>query len=612
MTTCIEPTQYQLLHDSSARPEACQAYETAYRQGAAAAASMGDRLYEAADQAQRAAENAYWGLPTGPLDPAMAITWTCKPTVYDMLAQGAVETVRQYEILDQRGMIQGQEHRIEIPEGPSGVLADDETLARCRGRRDALELACDSLEAALAAGLTDDQIDASLERWARAVEAGDLDSRPHPEDFFSLPRNRVEIREPQPDPDEPPARPDGDPGPLPNRLLTVPGFCDQVVQFNLQTCKRIQPALALPGALCLQAVLIGRKVRDEYGSRPNIQFITVAKSGKGKDAARQINSDILTQSQLSKYDGPEEVASDAGLYAMLANQPALLWQIDEFGRFLKCTANASKSPHLYNVIGALMKLYTSAAKLYQPKGYGDRKQNLQVDQPCLVLFASTTPDALYGALSTDAVHDGFLGRCLIVEGDDRPLRQMIAEQPVPTAILETARFWDKYQPGPGNLDDQHPTPTVITTTPDANKIFESLATDAEQLESAGGRGSAVWTRAEQKARQLALIYACSANREQPVIDTAAAQWACDFTRHLTDRMVHLCSLWVSTNEQESRQQRVFRIVQDAGGRIGQRELTRATQWLKQRERLEILLGMEQGGMIRQSKVSSQKTVWEVV
>lgn len=583
----VNDNTYYPYGDGSLEEQA--GYWAEYAKTAAEAAKMTDLedLLESQAEAQEAVELAYWGTPSSPDDPPEVTSWESEGRVYTLT----------------------------VPGGEYRILGDDLTLARARGRRDALELARDTWFAGLDSAFEEEDIEDALTRWAQAVAAGQRLARPAVTLDVVMVPGMVRVAEPPPAEEqleEEQERLDGDPGALPDHLLTVPGFIEQVVEFNLSTAKRPQPALALAGALCLQAVLIGRKLRDEFGSRSNVQFIGVASTGKGKDWARSVNSDVLTQSLLDRLDGPEEVASDSGLYQMLSDHPCLIWQIDEFGRFLQCTESAQKS-YLFNVVSGLMKLYTSAGKLYRPKAYGDAKSNLTIDQPCLILHASTTPDALFQSLSAKAVHDGFLGRCLIIEGDEKPPRQMVPERPVPTPIIETAKFWGSYRTGPGNIEDQHPEPTIVRASSDAEAVFEALAETADQRQAAGGRGSAVWTRAEQKARQLALIYAASANRETPVIDIAAATWACDFTSYLTSRMVHLCSIYVSANEQENRQQKVLRIIKDAGGRIGQRELSRATQWLKARERLEILHNMMEAGLIRQAtNKTATKTgvVWE--
>ena len=55
---------------------------------------------------------------------------------------------------------------------------------------------------------------------------------------------------------------DPDPGPVPDELLHVPGFVDEVMSHTLATAPYPERTLAFGGALALQAFLAGRKVRD--------------------------------------------------------------------------------------------------------------------------------------------------------------------------------------------------------------------------------------------------------------------------------------------------------------------------------------------------------------
>src|SRR5205085_5715475 len=118
-----------------------------------------------------------------------------------------------------------------------------------------------------------------------------------------------------------------DPGSFPVEFLNVPGFIGQVVQFNLETAVRPQPVLALGGAIALQAVLAGRKVRDNRDNRTNLYIVGTAPSGMGKDHARKINKKILYRAGLDELAGCEEIASDAGLLSAVAAHPPTLLQI---------------------------------------------------------------------------------------------------------------------------------------------------------------------------------------------------------------------------------------------------------------------------------------------
>ena len=54
-----------------------------------------------------------------------------------------------------------------------------------------------------------------------------------------------------------------DPGPIPVDLLHVPGFISDVMDYTLSTAPYPEKTLAFGGALTLQGLLAGRKVRDE-------------------------------------------------------------------------------------------------------------------------------------------------------------------------------------------------------------------------------------------------------------------------------------------------------------------------------------------------------------
>jgi hypothetical protein len=388
-----------------------------------------------------------------------------------------------------------------------------------------------------------------------------------------------------------------DPGPFPRELLQVPGLVGEIVAYNLETAIRPQPVLALAGALCLQAVLAARKVCDERGNRTNLYGVGVASSGRGKDHAGKVNRNLLLQAGLDGLEGSEDVASDAGLVAAVDMQPGLLLQFDEFGRFLRTVGDPRKAPHLYNVVTTLMKLYSAADTLFRGKAYADPKRNKVIQQPCVSVYGTTVPEHFYESLTAEALQDGFVARLLVFEGDDRAPRQRVPQKPVPASILEIARWWERFTPG-GNLAQEHPEPRVVATTPEAATLFDELATAVDDgLAGADGASRALWARAEEKACRLALVYACSANHTEPVIDLLAGRWACALSRYLTQRMLFLAHQWVADGLFDARQKKVLRVIRDAGGEIGHSDLYSKTRSLTPRERQEVLENLVQTGQI---------------
>ncbi|MBL0926221.1 MAG: DUF3987 domain-containing protein [Phycisphaerales bacterium] len=392
-----------------------------------------------------------------------------------------------------------------------------------------------------------------------------------------------------------------DPGAFPDHLLHVPGFIEQVVAYNLATATRPQPVLALAAAICLQAVLAARKVRDERGNRTNVYCVGVAPSGAGKDNARKVNKNILFAADLVAHEGNEDLASDAGLITAVETEPAVLFQIDEFGRFLRTIGDPKKAPHLFNVLTALMKLYSSADTVFRGKAYADKKRNKVVDQPCVSVYGTTVPEHFFESLTADSLSDGFIARLLVFESAETPARQRAKALSVPEPLKQAAEWWGAQQPG-GNLFKEHPKPIVVETTQQAGEVFDALASTVDaELGKPDETGRSLWARAEEKACRLALIYACSANAEKPVIDANAASWACDLSAYLTRRMLYIAHEWVADGVFDARQKRVVRVVRKAGGKISRSELCRKTQWLTQRERQEVIDNLLETQQLRQEE-----------
>ena len=404
-----------------------------------------------------------------------------------------------------------------------------------------------------------------------------------------------------------------DPGPFPDRLLHVPGFVSEVMEYNLAMAFKPQPVLALSGALCLQGVLAARKVRDPRDNRTNLYVVGVAPSGAGKDHARKVNRNILFQAGLSHLEGNEDFASDSGLVNAVDANPGILFQVDEIGRLLK-TLKDSRNTHLYNIITILLRMYSNANTVYRGKAYADRERSTDIVQPCVLLYGLTVPENLYQSLTADNLVDGFLARLLIFEVEGNPSRQRVEQVPVPESILEKARFWGKFTV---NLDPRtgQPDPVVVRCTDKANEIFDALAERVdEEMINGDSACRALWSRVEENTCRLSLIYACSRDPEHLEIDADASQWASDLSVHLVQRMLFLADQWVADGAFDAHQKKVLRILREKGGSISRTELTRRTQSLKGRDRDEVINNLiEAGQIVRRKKTTSgrAKVIYEL-
>jgi hypothetical protein len=109
---------------------------------------------------------------------------------------------------------------------------------------------------------------------------------------------------------------------------------------------------------------------------------------------------------------------------------------------------------------------------------------------------------------------------------------------------------------------------------------------------------AIWARANEKARRLCLVYACSENHIEPLITEAAASWASRLVSHQTRRMLYMAAEHASENEFDAKRKKVLREIRNAGGRITRTALCRKLRSIPSRERDEIILSLMEAGEVR--------------
>ncbi|MBX3399528.1 MAG: bifunctional DNA primase/polymerase [Gemmataceae bacterium] len=355
-----------------------------------------------------------------------------------------------------------------------------------------------------------------------------------------------------------------DPGPIPDELLRVPGFIDEVMHYTLDTAPYPEPVLAFAGALTLQALLAGRKVRDAMDNRTNLYVLSLANSGVGKDHARKVNARILYEAGLADCLGTG-FASGEGIEDRLFVQPASLFQVDEIDGLLLRVGQSRDARH-EAIVTMLLQMYSSASSIYVMRAKANHERSV-IDQPCLCLFGTAVPKLFYEAMSARLMTNGFLARLLILECRGRGAGRDDTERPIPASILEAAKWWAAFKPGAsGNLADWHPTPHRVPHTDEAAAVFRDVRerADAEyaRCERANDpAGMAIWARAYEKARRLALLHAVSACRDNPVITPDAATWAGSFVEHQTRRMLFMARQHASESEFDARRKRLLDVLE---------------------------------------------------
>lgn len=372
-----------------------------------------------------------------------------------------------------------------------------------------------------------------------------------------------------------------DPGPIPDELLLVPGFVSEVMKFTLEKAPYPNASLAFCGAVALQSFLCGRKVCDSSDLRPNIYLLALASSGTGKDIPRKVNSRILVETDLIASLG-DKFASGESIQDALVRTGAMLFQNDEMDGVLR-QINMDRENKRESIPNILLTLYTSAGDVYPVRTKANQKEAVHIDQPHVTLFGTATPLYFYESLSQRMLTNGFFARMIIVDVGKRGKGQPAGSiRHVPDSILRTARWWAEFQPGNQrkNLLEVHPEPKVVPATPDAEAAIAELQRLADdEYDRAHERNDEVsrvaWSRTCENAKKLALIAACSANHERPVVDLPTVEWATRFAMHQTRRQLYLAHIYVAENPFHADCLRLLRKLTEAGGQMARNRLMRA-------------------------------------
>lgn len=357
-----------------------------------------------------------------------------------------------------------------------------------------------------------------------------------------------------------------DPGPTPDRLLAVPGFMQELMDFCVEAAPYPSPPMAFCGALAMQSHLCGRRVRDPGDLRTNLYILALASSSAGKNYPRQLNSHLAIEANMVETLRMK-FASGEGLEDQMQAHPCTLFQTDEVDGILQSVTRARDARH-ESILNVLLVFYSSANTTYAMRNKAGRQESSLIPQPHLSVFGTATPGSYYQSLSERLLTNGFFGRTLILDTGKRGLGQ--DARPVdemPRRVIETAAWWSQFQPGEhrGNLLGFFPRPAIVAHTDKAKALADEFRRSCdEQYSQAETRGdevaTTVWGRANESARKLALIYACSENHKSPAISPAAVRWASAFVEHQVRRMLFMAGLYVAQDEFDAVCKKAVRIL----------------------------------------------------
>jgi len=351
------------------------------------------------------------------------------------------------------------------------------------------------------------------------------------------------------------------------------------------------PELALINIISAIGAVCGRRYKlEDLGTRTNVYTLGIAPTGSGKDNSRQRIKELLRLAGLGDYIGSDEIRSGAGLLDHVAMKPAMLYQIDEFGMFLKAMGNANNPGYSQTIPAILTKLYSSSASSYEIGNLkGEEGLPPSIVEPCLSIYGTTTEAVYAEAMKASAIASGELNRYIVVRtGVDFPEPNPNTKRiPPPDMLL---RHWAALKPVAGKEMIE------VSQGLQRDGIFNLRMYQREmqiKLKSEGLDG--IFARYTENTLKLAMILAIARNPQEPMLETDTVAYAADMVENSLRYILEFARDKMFETDEQRKRQEIIDYIKENGGEI-QRSLVmrhfRLTAY--QMSVIEESLGMENG------------------
>lgn len=405
--------------------------------------------------------------------------------------------------------------------------------------------------------------------------------------------------------------------PVSSDIMQPGGVLQMIVEECVRTAIRPQPFLALGAAVCAVGVLAGRRYRTTTDLRTNLYIAGIAESGGGKDHAPEVIRRCFDKARLDRYLGGETVASGRAILSSLEQHPARMFNIDEFGLFLKTVTGPKAVSHRAEIWSELMKLYSRAKGVYRGTEYANKKDapRIDINQPCVCFYGTTTPSTFWSALEGGAMMDGSLARFLVfMTENDRPDRNRqagIIDPPDTLVDALKAIVWGAGGPPrvEGNMPEPFAAPMTAADEPELHTVTMTAAAqnihdaklaeeDAWARKVAGTPQAAIVNRLGENAAKLALVCAISRAPAAPSIGEHEIMWGWAVAEHCTKSLLMEGQRFIADTEYERKVNKLMEIIRKHGPVTDGEIFNRHKFRIAGRERAQMLADLTRTGAIR--------------
>jgi len=401
---------------------------------------------------------------------------------------------------------------------------------------------------------------------------------------------------------------------FPASALQCGGTLGAIMEFTRAVSIKDQPVLAYAGALVAMSYLCARRVRTPSNVRPNIYVWGISGAGTGKEAARRVCRKIHAEYAEFGSTCPERYESKQALANHVLHDGQVMAVQDEGGRMLKAMVSPRAGNCVAGIIDEELILYSSANDThYTPRicaSEAVKNTAKSVSQPHFCLYDTTNPDDFFDALNWNLISNGFIPRCLLFEGEEKPKRierglNDEIDFTIPPALAETVRAWRNFRRPDSNAatkENNPPDPLTVRYTPEAETLMAAFVRELDDADLPEKELREFYSRAAENCHKLCLLHACSKfgpDEEKLAIDADCVRAAVDVIRFLLAQFRRWIRQYVAENSYEADVKKVSAwFAQQPGEFVTLSKFTHRWSRFKKIEREDILDTLIAAGEIK--------------
>lgn len=365
---------------------------------------------------------------------------------------------------------------------------------------------------------------------------------------------------------------DPDPSDASDRLAYPPpfrGVMHDAVQAALAVSTKPQPDLCTLSTLIGMAGSCAGFYGLPSGMRLNLYGCGVAETGEGKDQPRT-NATVLVKAAGGKLIG--KPASGPGLEDSLTSHCGTLICLDEIAHFFAAINNGKAPPHLIELAGLLLQLFSASRGEYHTRvkavATGTTPART-IFHPAVSLLGFATPGKLGEAMGVSNIEDGLLGRFLFAFGSSGVVpRRITAWFELPDSVAAAAKAMREATPPmslPAMLDNAAMDCIPILIDPAAYSRLEELLIEFDQQRQSARSAfaKALLTRSCEKCERVAGVLAVWDSPRAPVMTLEHVEWAAQLLFASDAALLRFSGEYMHGGETQANAQNVLTLIKRA-------------------------------------------------